>query len=268
MSSGADRKTRRARLTLAGLGVLAAAVLVGGGYAAAVLLNDGGGSGTPAAGAAASGAPGKAPSGAPSMSAPGKQGPKTPETGFKMVLDKPKDHANGVATGFAPSPTGAISAAVYWWEEYAWLDDQKARQQLEAVVSPDSKGYIDQQVSEVRKLREGIGLPPSGGTPSGITFTTSVIAERTYSLPVEGEKPGAVVEVWLTYDRYATGPNGQPDEKPLKNQLTNVILRWQNGMWRITNQPDYVKHSNYPMTYSPGSATAWLDGWRQVQHAG
>ncbi len=267
MSSGSsDRKTRRARLTLAGLGVLAAVVLTGGGYAAAVLLGDDG-SQPSAAGAPASAAPGKAPSGGAVPSPSGREVSKTPETGPKQKLFKPTGHANGVATGFKNSGPDAVSAAVYWLEEYAWLDDQKARQQLEAVVSPDSKGYIDQQVSEVRKLREGIGLPPSGGTPSGITFTTSVNAVRSYSLPVEGEKPGYVIEVWMSYDRYATGPDGKPDTNPLKNQLTSVILRWQDSMWRITNQPEYTKHTSHPVSYFPDSPYAWRDGWRQVLRA-
>ncbi|MCX5374963.1 hypothetical protein [Streptomyces sp. NBC_00091] len=263
MSADGDRKARRAKLTLAGIAVVAAVLLAGGGYGAAVLLNDEGGSAAPA-----SGAPAKGPSGAPSASASGAELSKTPETGPKLKLFKPTGHANGVATGFKHSGVDAVSAAVYWWEEYAWLDDQKARQQLEAVVSPDSADYIDQQISEVRKLREQAGLPPSGGTPSAITFTTSVQAVRYYALPVEGEKPGDVIEVWMSYDRYATGPDEKPDNNPLKGELTSVILRWQNGMWRITNRPNYVKHSSHPVSYFPESPYAWRDGWRQVQRAG
>ncbi|WP_260613923.1 hypothetical protein [Streptomyces sp. WAC07061] len=266
MSAEGDRKARRAKLTLAGLAVAAAVLLAGGGYGAAVLLDDDGGPGAPTAGAPAPGAPAKGPSAGPSAS--GAELSKTPETGPKLKLFKPTGHANGVATGFRHSGVDAVSAAVYWWEEYAWLDDQKARQQLEAVVSPDAPGYVDQQVSEVRKLREQAGLPPSGGTPSAISFTTSVRAVRYYALPVEGEKDGDVIEVWMTYDRYATGPDGKPDTNPLKGELTSVVLRWQNGMWRITNQPGYVKNSSHPVSYFPESPYAWRDGWRQVQRAG
>ncbi|MFE2849757.1 hypothetical protein ACFXJO_01300 [Streptomyces lavendulae] len=264
MSRDRERRTRRARLTLAGLAVLAAAALAGGGYAAAVLLNeDHGGSGTPAAG----GPTGK-PSGAVPSAPSAKATAKTPGEGPKVTLHKPTGHANGVATGFKYSPVGAMSAAVYWLEEYSWLDDQKARQQLEAVVSPDAVGYVDKEVSEVRKLREAVGLPPSGGTTSSVTFTTSVNAIRSSALPVEGQKPGDVIQVWMNYDRYATGPDGAPDKQPLKDQQTNVILRWQGGMWRLTNQPDYVKHSSPPVSYLPDSPYAWRDGWRQVQRAG
>lgn len=264
MSRDRERRTRRARLTLAGLAVLAAAALAGGGYGVAVLLNEDRGAGVPAAKSPASGTPAPGPSGVPS----GAELEKTPEKGHKMTLFKPTGHANGVATGFKYSPVDAVSAAVYWWEEYAWLDDQKARQQLEAVVSPDATGYVDQEVSKVRKLREQVGLPPSGGTTSSVTFTTSVHAARMYSLPVEGEKPGAVVEVWMSYDRYATGPDGAPDKAPLKDQVTSVILRWQGGMWRLTNQPGYVKHATTPVSYLPDSPYAWRDGWRQVQREG
>ncbi|WP_331737812.1 hypothetical protein [Streptomyces sp. NBC_01276] len=266
MSQGKDAKTRRARLTLAGLGVLAAGVLVGGGYGVAVLLDDDGG-GTPAAGAPATTAPPAHPSGPASPSGSGEVS-KTPDTGPKMRLFKPTGHADGVATGFKYSAVDAVSAAVYWWEEYAWLDDQKARQQLEAMASPDADGYVDQEVSKVRKLREQVGLPSSGGTTSSITFTTTVQAVHVTSLPVEGEKPGAVVEVWMSYDRFATGPDGAPDKEPLKDELTSVILRWQGDRWRLTNQPGYVKHSHVPVSYLPDSPYAWRDGWRQVVREG
>ncbi|MFJ6934761.1 hypothetical protein [Streptomyces sp. NPDC101132] len=150
------QQARPARMTLAGLGLLAAALLAGGGYAAATLFDEEDGGGRPAVDA-------KPSASAPRTAAPGKT-PMTPARAKKITLDPPKDHKDGVAVGFEHTPRGAISAAVYWWEEYAWLDDQKARQQLNAVVSPDATGYVDEQVSEIRAFRERLGLPPSGGT--------------------------------------------------------------------------------------------------------
>ncbi|WPW32705.1 hypothetical protein P6B95_38595 [Streptomyces atratus] len=139
-----DRSARKAKLTLAGLAVLAAAGLAAGGVAAYSLLgNDQ--SGQTQAGSSTTAKP------APSGSASGKGGgAMTPEKGKKVPLSVPTGQKDGVSTGFPHNYVGAISAAVYFWEEYAWLDDQKARQQLEAVVSPDATGYIDEQISEIR----------------------------------------------------------------------------------------------------------------------
>ncbi|TLQ39028.1 hypothetical protein FEF34_40115 [Streptomyces marianii] len=160
-----------------------------------------------------------------------------------------------------------MSAAVYFWEEYAFLDDQQARRQLEVVTSPDATGYIDEQISEVRKLREGAGLPPSGPAPAGVTFTTSVEAVRVTSVDVPGLPLGDVVQVWMHYDRYATGPDGGADDNPLKDETDDLFLKWQDGAWKLTNEPDVVKRGSFPVAYFPESPHAWRDGWKQVKRA-
>ncbi|WP_344052801.1 hypothetical protein [Streptomyces thermoalcalitolerans] len=251
-----DSKTRKARLTLAALGVLAAGALIGGGVTAAALLGDD----DPKPGKASS-----APTTAkPTASSTGEQAAMTPDKARKLVLEKPTGQKNGLSTGFSKGPVGAVSTAVYFWEEYAFLDDQKARQQLEAIVSPDADGYIDEQISEVRKLREQVGLPPSGGTPAGITFSTTVNAVRATSLTGTG---GKVVQVWMNYDRYATKADGSPDDEPLKDQDTDLLLKWQDGAWKITNEPQYWKKRSFPRAYFPDSHISWADGWQQVRHA-
>ncbi|MGW2089328.1 hypothetical protein [Streptomyces sp. NPDC001880] len=255
-----DRSARKARLTLAGLAVLAAAGLVGGGVVAYSLLgNDDSEKGAAAPSATAK--PG------PSATGPSGGGRMTPEKAKKIRLRVPTGQADGVSTGFPRSPGGAISAAVYFWEEYAFLDDQKARQQLEAVVSPDAVGYIDEQISEVRKLREASNLPSSGGTPAGITFTTTVEAARPTSIIVPGDTPGDVVQIWMNYDRYAATPEKPTDDNPLKGEDIDFILKWQNGQWRLTNESKYWKKRSFPVAYFPESPYAWDDGWVQVRHA-
>ncbi|WTP44142.1 hypothetical protein OG429_28985 [Streptomyces sp. NBC_00190] len=236
------------------MAVLGAAVLVGGGFAAAVLMED-----DPKSPAAS--APPASPS-VPASSSPTDR--LTPATGKKMTLDKPTGQKDGISTGWQHSPIGSVSAAVYWWEGYAFLDDQKAAQQLSAMVSPNATGLVDKQVSDVRKLREAVGLPPSGGTTSEVRFTTSVTAVRALSVPAPGIPKGDVVEVWMNYDRYATGPDGAPDKDPRRNELTSVILRWQNGTWKLTNEFD--KLSSPPVAYFPDSPYAWQDRWVQVLH--
>ncbi|MET7858162.1 hypothetical protein ABZS81_13215 [Streptomyces sp. NPDC005318] len=251
-----DRTARRAKLTLAGLAALAAAGLAAGGVAAYSLLgNDDSGKRT--AGHSVTAKP------EPSATGSNGGGRMTPEKAKKITLRVPTGQQNGVSSGFPHSPSGAISAAVYFWEEFAFLDDQKARQQLEAVVSPDAAGYVDEQISEVRKIREGANLPSSGGTPAGITFTTTVNAVRGKSLTSDGE----VVQIWMNYDRYATTPEKPTDDDPLKDEDVDFILKWQNGQWKFTNEPQYWKKRSFPVAYFPESPYAWDDGWVQVRHA-
>jgi hypothetical protein len=250
-----DSKTRKARLTLAALGVLVVGALVGGGVTAATML---GGDDSK------SGKASPTPTTAKPSSSGGQQAAMTPDKARKLVLDKPTGQKDGLSTGFSKGPVGAISTAVYFWEEFAFLDDQKARQQLDAIVSPDADGYTDEQISEVRKLREQVGLPPSGGTPAGITFDTTVNAVRATSLTGTG---GKVVQVWINYDRYATKADGSPDDSPLKDQDTDLLLKWQNNAWKITNEPQYWKKRSFPRAYFPNSNVSWSDGWQQVRHA-
>ncbi|MER5561168.1 hypothetical protein ABT071_21445 [Streptomyces sp. NPDC002506] len=253
-----DRKARRAKLTLAGIGVLIASALVAGGITAFSLLGDDDSKSSKATASPSVSAP------SASSSAPGSSGPMTPDKGRKITLKAPTGQKDGISTGFPNTPNGQISAAVYFWEEYAWLDDQKARQQLQAIVSKDAPGYIDEQISDVRKFREALNLPPSGGVPAGITFTTAVKAVRMRSLSDDGK----VVEIWMTYDRFATKPDGGPDDNPLKDQADMLILKWQDGMWKLTNEPRYWSKRDSPKaSYFPDSPYASKDGWVQVRHA-
>ncbi|MFJ4781281.1 hypothetical protein [Streptomyces sp. NPDC088762] len=251
---------RKARLVLAAIVVAVAALLVVGGFAAATLMHDDT-KGMPQAQASASASVSPAPVGSTSSG-----GPMTPEKGKKITLSAPTGHKDGVATGFPASPVGGISAAVYFWEEYAWLDDEKAAQQLTAVASKGAPGYVDKNVSEIRKMREALGLPPSGGIPADVSFTTAVTAARAKSLKVPGLPVGEVMQVWLSYDRFATGPKGGPDHDPLRGATIAFVVKWEDGAWRFTDQYDAL--GDFPVAYEPTSRFAWTDGWAQVLHAG
>ncbi|MEU8828906.1 hypothetical protein [Streptomyces sp. NPDC048636] len=254
---GADLKARRARLGLAVIGVLLLAVLAGGVVTASLLLDTGESTGSAKSEEKDRGSSHDEPSEEPRR-------PKlTPETGAKASLPKPKGQKDGVSTGFPHTTYGAYAAAVYFWEEYALLDDHKARQQLDAVVSPDAgSGYADEWISKVRKLREAAGLPPSGGTPAGVTFSTSVNALNAWTVDDKGD----VIQVWLNYDRFATKADGEPDPAPLKDRTDNVILKWQNGGWKLTDERKYRKEGGRPVSYNPDARVAWQNGWRQVRH--
>lgn len=252
--NGQDHKARRARFLLIALGFVMVAALAGGALTAFSLM-DGGGSPADKPKASDSSKPKPGPSKPPG-------GEMTPEKAKKLVLIPGTGQKGGATRGFPHSPNGGISAVVYFWEEYAFLDDRAARQQLEAVTSPDATGYIEEQVSEVRKLREGVGLPPSGGAPAGITFTTSVNAVRATSIGTSGD----VMQIWLDYDQYATKADGGADDSPLKGESIDFIVKWQDGDWKITNEPKYVKQRSFPVSYSPDSPYASRDGWRQVRH--
>ncbi|WP_244328947.1 hypothetical protein [Streptomyces marokkonensis] len=252
-----DIKTRKARLVLAGLGILVAGALAGGGMTAVTML---GGDDEPRPGR-----PSPVPTTVgPSTPAESRQAAMTPDKARKLVLEKPTGQKDGLSNGFSKGPVGAISTAVHFWEEYTFLDDRKARQQLEAIVSLDARGYVDEQVSEVRKLRETVGLAPSGGTPAGVTFSTTVNAVRATSLT---GTEGKVVQVWINYDRYATTADGSPDDEPLKDEDTDLLLKWQDGAWKITNEPEYWEKRSFPRAYFPDSHVSWADGWQQVRHA-
>lgn len=245
-----ETKARKARLTLAAIGVLTVGVLVGGGVTAVAVL---GGEDSDHS----TGQP--APTNTPS---PTGTSTRTPQQARKLDLESPTGQEDGLSTGFSDGYSGAVSTAVYFWEEYAFLDDQKGRQQLEAIVSPDAEGYVDERISETRTLREQVGLPPSGGTPAGITFTTAVKAVRPFAL----DQTGRVVQIWLNYDRYAVQADGSVDDDPLKNQQTDLILKWQDGAWKLTNEEQYWKKRSYAVDYAPDSNLAYRDGWRQVVH--
>ncbi|CAM5226341.1 hypothetical protein STENM223S_01216 [Streptomyces tendae] len=257
-----DHKTRKARITLAGLGILVVGALVGAGVTVVTVLGGGDDSRPGPASPSRSASPTAA---GPSSPQHSRQAEMTPDRARKLVLEKPTGQADGLSTGFSEGPVGAISAAVHFWEEYAFLDDRKARQQLMAIVSPDAGGYVDEQVSEVRTLRENAGLPPSGGTPAGITFSTSVNAVRATSLT---GTEGKVVQVWMNYDRYATPADGSPDDEPLRDEATDLLLKWQSGAWKITNESEYRQKRSFPRAYFPDSNVSWADGWQQVRHAG
>ncbi|MFD7625587.1 hypothetical protein ACFV7Q_05985 [Streptomyces sp. NPDC059851] len=260
MDASPGLNARRARFILAGGAVAVAGLLVAGGFTAATLMN-----GDPKGQPQASASP--ATPGAPSSgSTPGRDRFITPEKGEKIILRKPTDHKNGVAVGFPASPGGGISAVVYFWEEYAWLDDEKAGQQLNAVAAKDAPGFADKRVSEIRKMREAIGLAPSGGIPADITFTTSVHAARGKTLKVPGVPMGSVMQVWLSYDRFATGPKGGRDENPLRGETIAFVVKWEDGAWKFTDKYDSM--GDFPVAYEPDSPYAWTDGWVQVRHAG
>ncbi|MFD9410158.1 hypothetical protein ACFWBN_24545 [Streptomyces sp. NPDC059989] len=258
MESSNGLKARRARIVLAAIVVAVAALLVVGGFAAATLMREDA-KGKPQAEASPS-ASASAPAGSTAT-----DGPMTPERAQKVSLRKPTGQKDGVSTGFPGSPSGGISAVVYFWEEYAWLDDEKATQQLTAVASKDVPGYVDKQVSEIRKTREAIGLPPSGGISADISFTTAVHAARGKTLKAPGLPVGDVMQVWLSYDRFATGPKGGPDENPLRGDTVAFVVKWQDGAWKFTDEYDAL--GDFPVAYEPTSRFAWNDGWVQVRHA-
>ncbi|MFJ8754580.1 hypothetical protein ACIREO_35490 [Streptomyces sp. NPDC102441] len=255
-----ERGARRAKLLLVGLTVLVVGALTVGGIAAYSLIDEDSSS-KPASGPTATGE--TKPSGSASA---GSGGEMTPERAKKVSLNAPTGQKGGASIGFPHSAGGAVSAVVHFWEEHAWMDDQKARQQLEVVTSPDAAGYIDKQISEVRKLREGAGLPASGGTPAGITFTTTVEAVRMRSLVGDGLPRGDVVHIWLSFDRYATTPEKATDDNPVKGDTVDFIVKWQDGAWKLTDEPVYFKQRTFPVAYDPDSPFAWQDQWIQVRH--
>ncbi|MFD8385192.1 hypothetical protein ACFV2X_42870 [Streptomyces sp. NPDC059679] len=246
-------KARKARLRLVGISVLAAAVVVGGGVLAVGTF----GSSEKKADHTSPTKETTSPS--PSRSSSHQQ-KFTPATGPQTPLLKPATTKNGIGVGFEHSSLGAESAAINYWQDLDILDDGITRRQLTAVTSRDSMESIDQGISQVRSTREDLGLPPSGGTPAGITISTVVKASLSRSL----DDAGDVVVVWMVYDRYATVADKGADDAPLKDEVTSVIVKWQDGDWKLTEEPKYVKKKRGPSAYDPNSTFAFQDGWREV----
>ncbi|MFF8387732.1 hypothetical protein ACF053_29400 [Streptomyces kanasensis] len=248
-----DSKARRARLRLALMGAAVVAALAAGGVLGVMTLNAGDEDLK------------QDPKAAPSVaSSGGSAAPShkefTPANAPSIPRLKPMSNAEGIGTGFEHSSLGATSAAISYWEDLDLLDDVIARKQWTAIASKDSPGTIDQGVTEVRKVREGVGLPPSGGTPDGITFSTHVKAALTRSLDTSGD----IVNVWMVFDRYATIRDKGADENPLKDQVTNLVLKWEGNDWKVTTETQYTAKVKYPHAYDPASKYAWAEGWRAV----
>ncbi|NSC25710.1 hypothetical protein FM076_33020 [Streptomyces albus subsp. chlorinus] len=155
---------------------------------------------------------------------------------------------------------GATSAAVSYWQDLSLIDDQAAGRQLRTIAASPSDPAVRNGVSEVRKVREGVGLPPSGGPPNGLAFTTNVKAVLTRSLDTEGD----VVQVWMVFDRYATSPKKGTDDQPLRDEVDNLIVTWKDGDWKVTQERKWVRKSTGPRSYDPHSTYAFRDGWREV----
>ncbi|MFJ4343019.1 hypothetical protein [Streptomyces sp. NPDC088915] len=250
-----DSKARRARLRLTLAGVAVVATLTAGGILGVMTLNanDDDLKQDPKASPSASSTSSSSP-------APSAVKEFTPATAPSIPRLKAKSSAEGIGTGFEHSSLGATSAAISYWEDLDLLDDVIARKQWTAIAAKDSPGTIDQGVTEVRKVREGVGLPPSGGTPDGITFSTHVKAALTRSLDTSGD----VINVWMVFDRYATIRDKGADDNPLKDEVTNLVLKWENSDWKVTTDPKHTAKVKYPHTYDPASKYAWAEGWRAV----
>ncbi|MEV8534716.1 hypothetical protein [Streptomyces sp. NPDC051211] len=249
-------EARRARLRLAGIGIAVLAVVAGG----VVTLVGFGDDDRPPAAADAKPTPSTT---ASTSARPSPAKEFTPATAARVPLLKPKTNTEGIGRGFEHSSLGATSAAVTYWQDLSLLDDSIARRQWAAIASKDSPGTVDRGVSEVRKVRESAGLPPSGGNPDGITFSTSVKAVLTRSM----DKSGDVIDVWMVYDRYAVIRDKGGDESPLKDEVTHLILKWEAGDWKVTEEAKYTSGKPFgPRAYDPDSKYAFSDGWRMVDH--
>ncbi|MEV8590910.1 hypothetical protein AB0424_28620 [Streptomyces sp. NPDC051180] len=246
------RKRRRARVGLV-LGGLVLAGTVGAGLVVASIALDGpvAAEGKARPETTASAGPAPRPTGT---------GPMTPGRARPLRLIPPTGQKDGASTGFPKGGMGALSAAVYRHEEYAWYDDVQARRQLEATTSRASRGWIDTEISRVRTLRSQAGLPPSGDAPAGLTVTTTVVAARGRSLVEDG----SVVQIWLSYERHAVFADQGPDDEPLLDETEDVILVWEDGDWKRTTEERYTRLRTFPAAYAPDSPYAWADGWVQV----
>ncbi|MFE2529785.1 hypothetical protein ACFXEL_36800 [Streptomyces sp. NPDC059382] len=253
MATDFQRQARRARLRLAGIGFVVLAA-VAGGTITFISMGDSGG-GSPSADSKNTPSPSFSVSSAPP---PGTE--LTPATGRRISLLKPTTNTEGIGRGFEHSTMGAWSAAVSFWQDLNIIDDVVAEKQWKAIASKDSQSTIDRGVSEVRKVREGAGLPPSGGAPEGVGFSTHVRALNIRGLDTSGD----VVQVWMVYDRFAVLRDKGGDQNPKKGETAYLILKWEGSDWRVTDEPQYKNKLTGPQPYHPDSKPAFQDGWREI----
>ncbi|MCX4529894.1 hypothetical protein OG982_30085 [Streptomyces sp. NBC_01551] len=253
-----QRQARRARLRLAGIGLVVLAA-VAGGAVALINIDDSGSSQAVSDDAKTTLSPSP---NIPSAPGAGSGADLTPATAPKIRLFKPTTTTEGIGRGFEHSAMGARSAAVSYWQDLNIIDDAIARQQWQAITSKDSPDTVDRRVSDVRKTREAAGLPPSGPAPDGISFSTTVTAMQALGLETSGD----VVQVWMSYDVYAVFRDKGGNQNPKKGETVYLILKWENGDWRVTDEPQYRKKLTGPQPYHPDSRPAFQDGWREIAH--
>ncbi|MFF7601202.1 hypothetical protein [Streptomyces mirabilis] len=243
-----DGKARKHRLRLLAIGAVAGAALAGGGILAVTSM--------------VGGNPHSQTDAKPSPSADGdrtseptSQGQQfTPATARSIPVLKPKSNANGIGTGFEHSSLGAISAAVSYWQDFDLRDEVIARKQWTSVISEDSPETID------RGINGAVGLSPAGGTSNGGSAVVKAALERGLN------DSGDVIVVWMVYDRLAASGDGGVDDKALTDETTYLILKWEDGDWKVTEQPEYKTKVHGPHAYHPDSKWAFMDGWRRVSH--
>lgn len=256
MGTDFQRQARRARLRLAAIGIAVLAA-VAGGTIALVTLDDSGSTQATAGDAKST------PSSSSTATAPPVPSQTlTPGSGPKFRLLKPTTTTEGIGRGFEHTLKGAWSASVSYWQDLSLIDDGAAAKQWKAIASKDSPTTVDRGVSEVRKVREAAGLPPSGGSPDGITFSTTVRALTIRGLDTSGN----VFQVWMSYDRYAVVRDKGSDQDPKKGETTVLILKWEGNDWRVTDEPQYRDKLTVPQPFHPNSKAAYQDGWREISN--
>jgi hypothetical protein len=183
---------------------------------------------------------------------PGRGQEYTPATARPVSVFKPKSSAEGIGTGFEHSSAGAVSAAVSYWQDFDLQDEVIAREQWTAVTSEDSPETIDRGVAGT------VGEPLLNATPKdGKTVVKAVLARSL-------DDSGDVVVVWMFYDRLVPSGEESADNKSLKGETTYLIVKWEDGDWKVTEEPQYKTKVRGPRSYHPDSKWAYAAGWRRV----
>ncbi|MFD7495625.1 hypothetical protein ACFV8T_24935 [Streptomyces sp. NPDC059832] len=235
-----DGKVRKNRLRLLAIGAAAGATLAVGGIL--VVTSIMGDDSRPQLDARTS----PSPEGDKPSEPPGQE--FTPATARARALLQPDSTAEGIGTGFEHSALGAASAAVSYWQGFDLRDEEIARKQWTAVTSKGSPETIDRGVSGL------VGAPDWGEVPNEGSAVVKAILERSLN------GSGDVVVVWMVYDRLAAGGHGES----LEDETTYLILKWEDGDWKVTEEPQYATRVGGPRAYHPDSKWAFSDGWRRV----
>jgi hypothetical protein len=183
---------------------------------------------------------------------PGQGQEYTPATARPVSLLKPKSNAKGIGTGFEHSGLGAESAAVSYWQDFDLRDEVIAREQWTAVTSEDSPETIDRGASGT------VGEPLLIAVPRDGKAVVKALLSRSL------DDSGDIIAVWMFYDRLVPSGEEGADNKSLKGETTYLIVKWEDGDWKVTEEPQYKAKVRGPRSYHPDSKWAFAAGWRRV----
>lgn len=177
--------------------------------------------------------------------AAGPQPPLQVLAGARVVED--------VAVGYPHTPTGAVSAAVYYWSQLtSTLDLARAATVIRLAADPAWVGADTEILHGRIKTRELLGVPASGP----ITGYASVLyTAQMYQISAVSADSMNILLLGYYQKNTAAG------EESTSAILFPTRVRWTNGDWKL---PAQTLPSDPSLFARPGTAEATAKGWQPL----